>query len=187
MTLEEMQEFFPRIIPRAAAMMIRYLNNVTAATPATGDPDHIRQMAAMLDSPYVKADGLNAPEFDFGISLAVGLTSLYSAAGIPITVLAVFGFALSVVCMIAGLMRGDFCRIPLLLVLTGMGLSGGLYTFAILWFCSWHSLALAYEYLGGVMLIMNVLQGMGVALLVAEIKNWRRKRKKAAVFQTGAD
>lgn len=165
MTMEEIKWYFPRKIPKAISMMVRYQENITAATPATGDEEHVQRMAAMLDSPYVASDGSNASDFAAGIALAVGVTALYSAIGVPVTVMAAIGFILSAVLMLAGLFRGDFKRVPILLVMAGMGLSGGLYTFAILWFCAWHTMKLAYEYLGGVILIMNVLQVVGVALL----------------------
>ncbi|MDO4805561.1 MAG: hypothetical protein Q4A32_12190, partial [Lachnospiraceae bacterium] len=172
MTVDEMRGYFPLVGPRAVAMMIRYQNNVTSAAPATGDEEHVRRMAEMLGSPYVVSDGSNAPDFDFGISFAVEVTAFYSKIGILVTALAAMGYALAVFFWIVGLFKGkskDYSRGPLLLVLAGMGLSGALYTFAILWFCSWHTLELAYEYLGGVMLIMNVLQALGVALLVVEV------------------
>ena len=71
--------------------------------------------------------------------------------------------------LIVGLFRKNFDRVPLMLVSMGMGLSAVLYIFAILWFCAWNTMELAYEYLGPVVLIINVLQVLGVSLLVTEV------------------
>ena len=78
-------------------------------------------------------------------------------------------FLLFFIMLIVGLFRKNFERVPLMLVSLGMGLSAVLYIFAILWFCAWNTMELAYEYLGPVVLIINVLQVLGVSLLVTEV------------------
>ena len=169
MTKEEILEYFPAKFPEMVKVLLKYSLNVTAASPAEGDPEHVQRMAAIVKSPYVLEDGSNASEFETGVKCAVYDTLVYSKCGIAVTIVAAIGFLLFFIMLIVGLFRKNFDRVPLMLVSMGMGLSAVLYIFAILWFCAWNTMELAYEYLGPVVLIINVLQVLGVSLLVTEI------------------
>ena len=169
MTKEEILEYFPAKFPEMVKVLLKYSLNVTAASPAEGDPEHVQRMAAIVKSPYVLEDGSNASEFETGVKCAVYDTLVYSKCGIAVTIVAAIGFLLFFIMLIVGLFRKNFDRVPLMLVSLGMGLSAVLYIFAILWFCAWNTMELAYEYLGPVVLIINVLQVLGVSLLVTEI------------------
>ena len=169
MTKEEILEYFPAKFPEMVKVLLKYSLNVTAASPAEGDPEHVQRMAAIVKSPYVLEDGSNASEFETGVKCAVYDTLVYSKCGIAVTIVAAIGFLLFFIMMLVGLFRKNFDRVPLMLVSMGMGLSAVLYIFAILWFCAWNTMELAYEYLGPVVLIINVLQVLGVSLLVTEI------------------
>ena len=169
MTKEEILEYFPAKLPEMVKVLLKYSLNVTAASPAEGDPEHVQRMAAIVKSPYVLEDGSNASEFDVGVTFAVYDTLIYSKCGIAVTIVAAIGFLLFFIMMLVSLFRKNFDRVPLMLVSLGMGLSAALYIFAILWFCAWNTMELAYEYLGPVVLIINVLQVLGVSLLVTEI------------------
>ena len=169
MTKEEILEYFPAKFPEMVKVLLKYSLNVTAASPAEGDPEHVQRMAAIVKSPYVLEDGSNASEFETGVKFAVYDTLVYSKCGIAVTIVAAIGFLLFFIMLIVGLFRKNFDRVPLMLVSMGMGLSAVLYIFAILWFCAWNTMELAYEYLGPVVLIINVLQVLGVSLLVTEI------------------
>ena len=169
MTKEEILEYFPAKFPEMVKVLLKYSLNVTAASPAEGDPEHVQRMAAIVKSPYVLEDGSNASEFETGVKCAVYDTLVYSKCGIAVTIVAAIGFLLFFIMMLVGLFRKNFDRVPLMLVSMGMGLSAVLYIFAILWFCAWNTMELAYEYLGPVVLIINALQVLGVSLLVTEI------------------
>ena len=169
MTKEEILEYFPAKFPEMVKVLLKYSLNVTAASPAEGDPEHVQRMAAIVKSPYVLEDGSNASEFETGVKCAVYDTLVYSKCGIAVTIVAAIGFLLFFIMLIVGLFRKNYDRVPLMLVSLGMGLSAVLYIFAILWFCAWNTMELAYEYLGPVVLIINVLQVLGVSLLVTEI------------------
>ena len=169
MTKEEILEYFPAKFPEMVKVLLKYSLNVTAASPAEGDPEHVQRMAAIVKSPYVLEDGSNASEFETGVKCAVYDTLVYSKCGIAVTIVAAIGYLLFFIMLIVGLFRKNFDRVPLMLVSMGMGLSAVLYIFAILWFCAWNTMELAYEYLGPVVLIINVLQVLGVSLLVTEI------------------
>ena len=169
MTKEEILEYFPAKFPEMVKVLLKYSLNVTAASPAEGDPEHVQRMAAIVKSPYVLEDGSNASEFETGVKCAVYDTLVYSKCGIAVTIVAAIGFLLFFIMMLVGLFRKNFDRVPLMLVSMGMGLSAVLYIFAILWFCAWNTMELAYEYLGPVVLIINVLQVLGVSLLVTEV------------------
>lgn len=169
MTKEEILEYFPAKFPEMVKVLLKYSLNVTAASPAEGDPEHVQRMAAIVKSPYVFEDGSNASEFETGVKCAVYDTLVYSKCGIAVTIVAAIGFLLFFIMLIVGLFRKNFERVPLMLVSMGMGLSAVLYIFAILWFCAWNTMELAYEYLGPVVLIINALQVLGVSLLVTEI------------------
>ena len=169
MTKEEILEYFPAKFPEMVKVLLKYSLNVTAASPAEGDPEHVQRMAAIVKSPYVLEDGSNASEFETGVKCAVYDTLVYSKCGIAVTIVAAIGFLLFFIMLIVGLFRKNFDRVPLMLVSMGMGLSAVLYIFAILWFCAWNTMELAYEYLGPVVLIINVLQVLGVSLLVTEV------------------
>ena len=169
MTKEEILEYFPAKFPEMVKVLLKYSLNVTAASPAEGDPEHVQRMAAIVKSPYVLEDGSNASEFETGVKCAVYDTLVYSKCGIAVTIVAAIGFLLFFIMLIVGLFRKNFDRVPLMLVSLGMGLSAVLYIFAILWFCAWNTMELAYEYLGPVVLIINVLQVLGVSLLVTEV------------------
>ena len=169
MTKEEILEYFPAKFPEMVKVLLKYSLNVTAASPAEGDPEHVQRMAAIVKSPYVLEDGSNASEFETGVKFAVYDTLVYSKCGIAVTIVAAIGFLLFFIMLIVGLFRKNFDRVPLMLVSMGMGLSAVLYIFAILWFCAWNTMELAYEYLGPVVLIINALQVLGVSLLVTEI------------------
>lgn len=169
MTKEEILEYFPAKFPEMVKVLLKYSLNVTAASPAEGDPEHVQRMAAIVKSPYVLEDGSNASEFETGVKCAVYDTLVYSKCGIAVTIVAAIGFLLFFIMMLVGLFRKNYDRVPLMLVSLGMGLSAVLYIFAILWFCAWNTMELAYEYLGPVVLIINVLQVLGVSLLVTEI------------------
>ena len=169
MTKEEILEYFPAKFPEMVKVLLKYSLNVTAASPAEGDPEHVQRMAAIVKSPYVFEDGSNASEFETGVKFAVYDTLVYSKCGIAVTIVAAIGFLLFFIMLIVGLFRKNFDRVPLMLVSMGMGLSAVLYIFAILWFCAWNTMELAYEYLGPVVLIINALQVLGVSLLVTEI------------------
>ena len=169
MTKEEILEYFPAKFPEMVKVLLKYSLNVTAASPAEGDPEHVQRMAAIVKSPYVLEDGSNVSEFETGVKCAVYDTLVYSKCGIAVTIVAAIGFLLFFIMMLVGLFRKNFDRVPLMLVSMGMGLSAVLYIFAILWFCAWNTMELAYEYLGPVVLIINVLQVLGVSLLVTEI------------------
>ena len=169
MTKEEILEYFPAKFPEMVKVLLKYSLNVTAASPAEGDPEHVQRMAAIVKSPYVLEDGSNASEFETGVKFAVYDTLVYSKCGIAVTIVAAIGYLLFFIMLIVGLFRKNFDRVPLMLVSMGMGLSAVLYIFAILWFCAWNTMELAYEYLGPVVLIINVLQVLGVSLLVTEI------------------
>ena len=169
MTKEEILEYFPAKFPEMVKVLLKYSLNVTAASPAEGDPEHVQRMAAIVKSPYVLEDGSNVSEFETGVKCAVYDTLVYSKCGIAVTIVAAIGFLLFFIMLIVGLFRKNFDRVPLMLVSLGMGLSAVLYIFAILWFCAWNTMELAYEYLGPVVLIINVLQVLGVSLLVTEI------------------
>ena len=169
MTKEEILEYFPAKFPEMVKVLLKYSLNVTAASPAEGDPEHVQRMAAIVKSPYVFEDGSNASEFETGVKCAVYDTLVYSKCGIAVTIVAAIGFLLFFIMLIVGLFRKNFDRVPLMLVSMGMGLSAVLYIFAILWFCAWNTMELAYEYLGPVVLIINALQVLGVSLLVTEI------------------
>ena len=169
MTKEEILEYFPAKFPEMVKVLLKYSLNVTAASPAEGDPEHVQRMAAIVKSPYVFEDGSNASEFETGVKFAVYDTLVYSKCGIAVTIVAAIGFLLFFIMMLVGLFRKNFDRVPLMLVSMGMGLSAVLYIFAILWFCAWNTMELAYEYLGPVVLIINVLQVLGVSLLVTEV------------------
>jgi hypothetical protein len=169
MTKEEILEYFPAKFPEMVKVLLKYSLNVTAASPAEGDPEHVQRMAAIVKSPYVLEDGSNASEFETGVKCAVYDTLVYSKCGIAVTIVAAIGFLLFFIMLIVGLFRKNFDRVPLMLVSMGMGLSAVLYIFAILWFCAWNTMELAYEYLGPVVLIINALQVLGVSLLVTEI------------------
>ena len=169
MTKEEILEYFPAKFPEMVKVLLKYSLNVTAASPAEGDPEHVQRMAAIVKSPYVLEDGSNASEFDVGVTFAVYDTLIYSKCGIAVTIVAAIGFLLFFIMMLVSLFRKNFDRVPLMLVSLGMGLSAVLYIFAILWFCAWNTMELAYEYLGPVVLIINALQVLGVSLLVTEI------------------
>lgn len=177
MTKEEILEYFPAKFPEMVKVLLKYSLNVTAASPAEGDPEHVQRMAAIVKSPYVFEDGSNASEFDVGVKFAVYDTLVYSKCGIAVTIVAAIGFLLFFIMLIVGLFRKNFDRVPLMLVSLGMGLSAVLYIFAILWFCAWNTMELAYEYLGPVVLIINVLQVLGVSLLVTEIMRVARNMK----------
>ncbi len=169
MTKEEILEYFPAKFPEMVKVLLKYSLNVTAASPAEGDPEHVQRMAAIVKSPYVLEDGSNASEFETGVKCAVYDTLVYSKCGIAVTIVAAIGFLLFFIMMLVGLFRKNFDRVPLMLVSMGMGLSAVLYIFAILWFCAWNTMELAYEYLGPVVLIINALQVLGVSLLVTEV------------------
>ena len=169
MTKEEILEYFPAKFPEMVKVLLKYSLNVTAASPAEGDPEHVQRMAAIVKSPYVFEDGSNASEFETGVKFAVYDTLVYSKCGIAVTIVAAIGFLLFFIMMLVGLFRKNFDRVPLMLVSMGMGLSAVLYIFAILWFCAWNTMELAYEYLGPVVLIINALQVLGVSLLVTEV------------------
>ena len=169
MTKEEILEYFPAKFPEMVKVLLKYSLNVTAASPAEGDPEHVQRMAAIVKSPYVLEDGSNASEFETGVKCAVYDTLVYSKCGIAVTIVAAIGFLLFFIMLIVGLFRKNFDRVPLMLVSLGMGLSAVLYIFAILWFCAWNTMELAYEYLGPVVLIINALQVLGVSLLVTEV------------------
>ena len=169
MTKEEILEYFPAKFPEMVKVLLKYSLNVTAASPAEGDPEHVQRMAAIVKSPYVFENGSNASEFETGVKFAVYDTLVYSKCGIAVTIVAVIGYLLFFIMLIVGLFRKNFDRVPLMLVSMGMGLSAVLYIFAILWFCAWNTMELAYEYLGPVVLIINVLQVLGVSLLVTEV------------------
>ena len=169
MTKEEILEYFPAKFPEMVKVLLKYSLNVTAASPAEGDPEHVQRMAAIVKSPYVFEDGSNASEFETGVKFAVYDTLVYSKCGIAVTIVAAIGFLLFFIMMLVGLFRKNFDRVPLMLVSLGMGLSAVLYIFAILWFCAWNTMELAYEYLGPVVLIINALQVLGVSLLVTEV------------------
>ena len=169
MTKEEILEYFPAKFPEMVKVLLKYSLNVTAASPAEGDPEHVQRMAAIVKSPYVLEDGSNASEFETGVKFAVYDTLVYSKCGIAVTIVAAIGFLLFFIMLIVGLFRKNFDRVPLMLVSLGMGLSAVLYIFAILWFCAWNTMELAYEYLGPVVLIINALQVLGVSLLVTEV------------------
>ena len=169
MTKEEILEYFPAKFPEMVKVLLKYSLNVTAASPAEGDPEHVQRMAAIVKSPYVLEDGSNASEFETGVKCAVYDTLVYSKCGIAVTIVAAIGFLLFFIMLIVGLFRKNFDRVPLMLVSMGMGLSAVLYIFAILWFCAWNTMELAYEYLGPVVLIINALQVLGVSLLVTEV------------------
>ena len=169
MTKEEILEYFPAKFPEMVKVLLKYSLNVTAASPAEGDPEHVQRMAAIVKSPYVLEDGSNASKFETGVKCAVYDTLVYSKCGIAVTIVAAIGFLLFFIMLIVGLFRKNFDRVPLMLVSMGMGLSAVLYIFAILWFCAWNTMELAYEYLGPVVLIINALQVLGVSLLVTEI------------------
>ena len=169
MTKEEILEYFPAKFPEMVKVLLKYSLNVTAASPAEGDPEHVQRMAVIVKSPYVLEDGSNASEFDVGVTFAVYDTLVYAKCGIAVTIVAAIGFLLFFIMMLVGLFRKNFDRVPLMLVSMGMGLSAALYIFAILWFCAWNTMELAYEYLGPVVLIINVLQVLGVSLLVTEV------------------
>ena len=178
MTKEEILEYFPAKFPEMVKVLLKYSLNVTAASPAEGDPEHVQRMAAIVKSPYVLEDGSNASEFETGVKFAVYDTLVYSKCGIAVTIVAAIGFLLFFIMMLVGLFRKNFDRVPLMLVSMGMGLSAVLYIFAILWFCAWNTMELAYEYLGPVVLIINVLQVLGVSLLVTEIMRVARRVKE---------
>jgi len=169
MTKEEILEYFPAKFPEMMKVLLKYSLNVTAASPAEGDPEHVQRMAAIVKSPYVFENGSNASEFETGVKFAVYDTLVYSKCGIAVTIVAAIGFLLFFIMLIVGLFRKNFDRVPLMLVSMGMGLSAVLYIFAILWFCAWNTMELAYEYLGPVVLIINALQVLGVSLLVTEV------------------
>ncbi len=169
MTKKEIVAYFPSRIKKICMIMMRYSLNVTAALPAKGSEENIRRMAELVKSPYVPADGSNAGEFDGMVTFAVYDTLVYSKLGIAVTMAAAIGFLLYGIMMIVGFFRKDFERVPLMLVCVGMGLSIAVYVFAILWFIAWNTMELAYGYLGGVMLIINVLQVLGISMLVTEI------------------
>ena len=169
MTKEEILEYFPAKFPEMVKVLLKYSLNVTAASPAEGDPEHVQRMAAIVKSPYVLEDGSNASEFETGVKFAVYDTLVYSKCGIAVTIVAAIGYLLFFIMLIVGLFRKNFDRVPLMLVSMGMGLSAVLYIFAILWFCAWNTMELAYEYLGPVVLIINALQVLGVSLLVTEV------------------
>lgn len=169
MTKEEILEYFLAKFPEMVKVLLKYSLNVTAASPAEGDPEHVQRMAAIVKSPYVFEDGSNASEFETGVKFAVYDTLVYSKCGIAVTIVAAIGFLLFFIMLIVGLFRKNFDRVPLMLVSMGMGLSAVLYIFAILWFCAWNTMELAYEYLGPVVLIINALQVLGVSLLVTEV------------------
>ena len=178
MTKEEILEYFPAKFPEMVKVLLKYSLNVTAASPAEGDPEHVQRMAAIVKSPYVFEDGSNASEFETGVTFAVYDTLVYSKCGIAVTIVAAIGVLLFFIMLIVGLFRKNFDRVPLMLVSMGMGLSAALYIFAILWFCAWNTMELAYEYLGPVVLIINALQVLGVSLLVTEIMRVAGKVKE---------
>ena len=178
MTKEEILEYFPAKFPEMVKVLLKYSLNVTAASPAEGDPEHVQRMAAIVKSPYVLEDGSNASEFETGVKCAVYDTLVYSKCGIAVTIVAAIGFLLFFIMLIVGLFRKNFDRVPLMLVSLGMGLSAVLYIFAILWFCAWNTMELAYEYLGPVVLIINVLQVLGVSLLVTEVMRFAGRVKE---------
>ena len=178
MTKEEILEYFPAKFPEMVKVLLKYSLNVTAASPAEGDPEHVQRMAAIVKSPYVLEDGSNASEFETGVKCAVYDTLVYSKCGIAVTIVAAIGFLLFFIMLIVGLFRKNFDRVPLMLVSMGMGLSAVLYIFAILWFCAWNTMELAYEYLGPVVLIINALQVLGVSLLVTEVMRFAGRVKE---------
>ena len=178
MTKEEILEYFPAKFPEMVKVLLKYSLNVTAASPAEGDPEHVQRMAAIVKSPYVLEDGSNASEFETGVKFAVYDTLVYSKCGIAVTIVAAIGYLLFFIMLIVGLFRKNFDRVPLMLVSMGMGLSAVLYIFAILWFCAWNTMELAYEYLGPVVLIINALQVLGVSLLVTEVMRFAGRVKE---------
>ena len=178
MTKEEILEYFPAKFPEMVKVLLKYSLNVTAASPAEGDPEHVQRMAAIVKSPYVLEDGSNASEFETGVKCAVYDTLVYSKCGIAVTIVAAIGYLLFFIMLIVGLFRKNFDRVPLMLVSMGMGLSAVLYIFAILWFCAWNTMELAYEYLGPVVLIINALQVLGVSLLVTEVMRFAGRVKE---------
>ncbi|HAE45547.1 MAG TPA: hypothetical protein DCG37_08155 [Lachnospiraceae bacterium] len=199
MTRKEIAEYFPGGMRRILSRMLHYSNNVTEAAPSTGPEENIQMMADIVKSPYVFSDGSNAGEFALPIALAEKVTAVYAAVGVPLTGAAFAGFLLFGLGMLIGLFRKNFDRVPIMLVSVGAGSCALVYTFGILWFCAWNSLDLAYEYLGPVILIMNVLQILGISFLVCEIRNLMRfavkkvkegdvhDEKKSKLFNGGSD
>ena len=198
MTRKEIADYFPGSMRRILSRMLHYSNNVTEAAPSTGPEENIRMMADIVKSPYVFSDGSNAGEFALPIALAQKVTAVYAAVGVPLTGAAFAGFLLFGLGMLIGLFRKNADRVPIMLVSVGTGLCGLVYTFGILWFCAWNSLDLAYEYLGPVILIINILQILGISFLVCEIRNLMRSagkmkegdkhdEKKSSLFDGGTD
>lgn len=179
-TLSEMKEYYMGNAREVLLALLTYRTNVATTASSTGSMEQIERMHKLSGAGYISESSTEAElqKYEKTVNLANLVTHIYSMTGIPLLLLSVAGCVLLLIRYIANTVK----KKPnndgwMLLLIAGMLLSAALVIFAVMWFCNFLTVYKVYDYSGGAVIFIEIVEALGLFYL-ADIATAYLKRKK---------
>lgn len=176
--------YFPKTTLHSMKMLATYSQNKTGVYEAKGDYSKIVLMSHLTNSQFVWPN-VALPEEDPMMksfyrytNLANKIVSGYQKTGILLLILGAIGILLFSIQVCWGCFHHQFEKLEVWLIVMGMIASGIALLFGVMWFCSWFGVEIdkhVYNYTGGLIPIIQIVELIGGYYLVIGTKEWIQK------------
>lgn len=167
-TLEEFWKNFKGRIKEVIGTMVTYSQNMTTVSNARGEYEKIAIMAQLTNSEFTWKDTesyLDKMSAEV-VSVDLGIVQLYQVTGTIFFIFGSIGVLILIIHTLIEMKRKQFEHIEITIVVISLAASCFALIIGVIWFANFLSIKKVYDYLCGAIPIMNVLEAIGMYVLI---------------------